>query len=377
MAGHRRTTLLTGATGLVGGGLLGLLFQDPDRRVVVLARPGPRRDALAASGELASSARTTLLPGDLARPDLGLDASARELIVREVSEIVHCAADTRFDLPLETARAVNTAGTQALLDLARGCGRLEKFAHVSTVYVVGRASGTFGESPLRHEAGFYNTYQQSKYEAEELVVAAMSELPAVIVRLSSLIGDSRTGQVRQFNYVHQLMRLFPQNVLPIAPGLPSAPIDLIPTDWAIPALAHVVGAGFRPSSVHHICAGPGGSLGVSEMIDLTARAYAGHLEGRRWTPIRAPRLVSLAEFDAYVEARRKEPDRLLNELLRVLGYFLPHLGVHQAFENRKTLDLLEAVNLGEPPSIRAYYEKVVHYGLETRWGKRMAPWGRS
>jgi hypothetical protein len=113
------------------------------------------------------------------------------------------------------------------------------------------------------------------------------------------------------------------------------------------------------------------------MIDLTARAYQGHPEGRRWLPIRAPRLVSLAEFDAYVEARRKEPDRLLNELLRVLGYFLPHLGLYQAFENRKTLDVLEAAGLGEPPPIRAYYEKVVHYGLETRWGKRETRWGRS
>lgn len=367
MADRYPTTLLTGATGLVGGGLVPLLREDPGRRLFVLARPGARSAALAAD------AGTTVLAGDLTRPHLGLDRSCRERLAHEVSEIVHCAADTRFGLPLETARAVNTTATRALLDLARECRKLEKFIHVSTVYVAGRASGTFGEGPLRHGEGFFNTYQQSKYEAEELVVAAMLEIPAVIVRLSSLIGDSRSGRVRQFNYVHQLMKLLPQNVLPIVPGQSSAPIDLVPTDWVIPALAHVVRAGFRPGSVYQICAGADRSLRVGELIDLTVRAYERHPEGRRWLPIRLPRLVSVGEFEAYVERRRNGSDRLLNELLRVLGYFLPHLGVYQAFENRKTLEMLQAGDVGAPPPVRSYYEKVVHHGLQTGWGKREGP----
>jgi nucleoside-diphosphate-sugar epimerase len=367
MPGHRPTTLLTGATGLVGGELMPLLLADPDRRVFVLARPGAATDALALNG------RTTVLTGDLTRPHLGLDESCRQTLTSEVSEIVHCAADTRFGLPLDAARAVNTTATQALLSLARRCRKLERFAHVSTVYVAGRASGFFPEAPHGHDKGFYNTYQQSKYEAEQLVVAAMLDIPAIIVRLSSLIGDSRSGRVRQFNYVHQLMKLLPQNVLPIVPGLPSAPIDLIPTDWAIPVLAHVIQTGFRAGSLYQICAGAERSLGVSEMIELTVRAYESHPQGRCWLPIRVPRLVSLDEFEAYVERRRREPDRLMNELLRVLSYFLPHLGVYQAFANRTTLDVLQSAGLGEAPPIRAYYEKIVHYGLATGWGKRERP----
>ena len=371
MADHCPTTLLTGATGLVGGGLMRFLREDPDRRLFVLARPG------AASDVLAPDSRTTVLRGDLTRPQLGLDGSCQEMLACEVAEIVHCAADIRFGLPLETARAVNTTATQALLSLARRCRKLEKFTHVSTVYVAGRATGVFGETPLRHGEGFYNTYQQSKYEAEQLVVAAMLDIPAVIVRLSSLIGDSRSGRVCQFNHVHQLMRLLPHNVLPIVPGLSTARIDLVPTDWAIPALAHVVQGGFRAGSVYQICAGPDRSLGLSEMIDLTVRAYESHPEGRRWLPIRVPRLVSVGEFEAYVERRRSESDRLLNELLRVLSYFVPHLGVYQAFANRKTLEVLQTAGLGTPPPIRSYYEKVVHYGLQTGWRERDGPCDRS
>lgn len=362
------TTLLTGATGLVGGALLHVLLGDPARRVFVLARPG------AATRALPSNGRTTVLTGDLTRPHLGLDGSCEQMLAREVSEIVHCGADTRFGLPLDAARAVNTTATQALLSLARQCRKLERFAYISTVYVAGRTSGSFAEAPLGHDKGFYNTYQQSKYEAEALVVAAMPDIPAAIVRFSSLIGDSRDGRVQQFNYVHQLMKLLPQNVLPIAPGLPSAPIDLIPTDWAIPALAHVIQTGFRAGAVYQICAGAEGSLGVSEMIELTVHAYESHPEGRRWLPIRVPRLVGLDEFEAYVERRRREPDRLMNELLRVLSYFLPHLGVYQAFENRNTLSVLQAAGLGGAPAVRSYYEKVVHYGLETGWGRRERQW---
>jgi nucleoside-diphosphate-sugar epimerase len=364
MADHRPTTLLTGATGLVGGGLVPLLLEDPGRRIVALVRPG------AATCAPASLSRITVVPGDLTQPHLGLEPSCRERLAREVSEIVHCAADTRFGLPLEAARAVNATGTQALLSLARRCGKLEQFTYVSTVYVAGRATGVFDEAPLRHREGFYNTYQQSKYEAEQLVVDAMPDIPAMLVRLSSLIGDSRSGRVRQFNYIHQLMKLLPQNVLSIAPGQASAPIDLVPTDWAIRAFAHLIRDGFRAGSVYQICAGAEGSLAVGEMIDLTVRAYESHPEGRRWLPIQVPRLVTVEEFEAYVERHRNGHDRLLSELLRVLSFFLPHLGLYQAFENHRSLAVLKAVGLGPPPPIRGYYEKVVHHGLQTGWGKR-------
>src|SRR5439155_4478020 len=118
-----------------------------------------------------------------------------------------------------------------------------------------------------------NTYQQSKYEAEELVMRAMTEVPAAIFRLSSIIGDSRSCVVRQFNYVHWLIRLFPQNVLPIAPGRPDAPVDLIASDWAIPALAYLFEVAFVPGRFYHIGAGRERSLTVREMLNLTASIF--------------------------------------------------------------------------------------------------------
>jgi len=141
--------LITGATGLVGSELLRrLLPAKQGRRIVVLSR---QRVKIAG-----------------------------------------------FGLSLECARAVNTEGTRNLLKLASECGNLRKFAHLSTVYVAGREIGHFREGPIRHQSGFCNTYQQSKYDAEQLVLRAMNELPVAIFRLSSIIGDShRHGEAIQ------------------------------------------------------------------------------------------------------------------------------------------------------------------------------------
>ncbi len=331
--------LLTGATGLVGSELEPLLAAArPERRIVRLSRP----------------------EFDLARPDLGIDDARLRELEAGVTEIVHCAADTRFQLPLQEARIVNRDGTRRLLDLARRCRRLEKFVHVSTVYVVGRAAGRFREAPLRHGAGFCNTYQQSKYEAEQLVLEARREIPAAIVRLSSIIGDSRTGRVRQFNHVHQLLRLLPRNILPVAPGDPAARIDLIPSDWAARALAFLIDHAFVAGGVYHLCAGPEGSLTLGQMLDCTLEALPG--------PVKLPRLVSLREYEQYVEKAVRAGDRLLNELLRVLGFFLPHLGLRQLFDNRRARQALAGGRIELPP-IGSYYSKVVRYCVATDWGR--------
>ena len=264
---------------------------------------------------------------------------------------------------------MNTDGTRKVLEVARRCEKLVKLAYVSTVYVAGRTSGAIGEAPAcRPVHGFCNTYQQSKHEAEALVLAAMADVPAAIYRVSSIIGESRTGHVQQWNHVHQLMRLFPQNVLPIIPADPSAPVDLIATDWAIPALAHLFDQHFVAGEIAQICAGRDASLTVRELIDLTRRAYERHPLGRQWQPIRTPDFVTLSEFEAYVERHRHRKDRLFSELLRILGYFLPHLGIHQAFDNRRALAGL--VNSGlQLPLIRDYYERIITHGLDTGWGK--------
>jgi len=354
--------LLTGATGLVGSQLLPhLLAARPERQVILLSRqPG----SVTASK---FDPRIRIVQGDITQPQLGLDKEVFVSLQSGLTEIVHCAAETEFGLSLGLARATNTEGTRNVLALARRCGKLEKFAHLSTLFIVGCSTGKLAEEPLRHNNGFCNTYQLSKYEAEDLIFEAMRDIPALIFRLSSLVGDSKTGQVQQFNYVHRFLRVFPRNILPMIPGDPIAPVDLIPTDWGIPALAYLFDRAFVPGRIYHICAGREGSLSVGEMLDLTLGIFELHPRARRWLPIHVPQLVSLAKYQEYVERSMHGDDALLDELLRVFGYFIPHLGMYQEFDNHYVQEALAGSGLCLP-SIRDYFGKVVNYCLETNWG---------
>jgi nucleoside-diphosphate-sugar epimerase len=357
--------LLTGATGLVGGQLLERLRTNASRQCAILVRTPERARHISTNGGL------RILKGDVTLPRLGLEDRQYAELCDTLTEIVHCAADTRFGIALEDSRKVNTGGTAEVLALASQCRRLEKVAYISTAYVVGRAEGHFPEGPIRHDQGFCNAYQQSKYEAEELVARAMGEVPVSIFRLSTIIGDSATGEVHQLNYFHQLIKLFPRSLMPVIPGRADAPIDLIAEDWAIPALAFLLDSAFTPGCYYNLCAGPARSLTVREVLDLMLSVFESHPQGQKWLPIRVPELVSLAEYEEFVEKERQRGDRIFNGVTSALAYSLPHLALFQAFDNRDTLSALVGSGLETPP-MRTCLEKVIGFCLDTNWAPAKA-----
>jgi len=319
-----------------------LLKAHPERRITILSRGIPSKNN-----------PVSTIHGDLTQKDLGLAPETRAALIESVTGIIHCAADIRFRLPIDQARAANTAGTKRLLALARKCKRLEKFAHISTVYVAGKHRGIVREEQLAKPPGFMNSYQQSKYEAEQLVFEAMGDIPASIFRLSSIISDS-TGKVRQFNYFHQLLRLVPRNPFPIIPGDPGAAIDLIASDWAVFALALLYESHFVPGRVYHVCSGREASMTVEEILHWTFQIFN---QGRS-EPAMEPRLVSLDQFERFAIQQARKGNAPVRELLRVLREFLPHLAIPQHYDNRETLALLRRAGLELPP-IRKYYPRVV------------------
>lgn len=205
---HNGAILITGGSGVVGRALIRCLEGYP-----VLA--------LRHNQEVDSDVRT--ITGDLSVPHLGLDAARYSALANEVSLIVHCAAITSV-APRTDHRAVNINGTKEILHLAeRGSIPI---VYVSTAFV------TEDISQVDEPSG----YEASKREAEELIRSA--DVPTVIVRPSLVAGDSKTGEISQFQGLHLILSHLAQNLLPVAPCHPKARVDFIPQDY----LARVIKA---------------------------------------------------------------------------------------------------------------------------------------
>jgi nucleoside-diphosphate-sugar epimerase len=337
-------TLITGATGLVGRRWLSLLLDaDPDREITAIVRN---------PGCVPGHERLNVVKGDLSLPYLGMCESVWDSLRQSITEIIHCAANIRFNLGLDTARGVNTRGTGTMLDLARRSRHLERFAHISTVYVAGRTTGTLPEAQFTNTEGFFNTYQQSKYDAEQLVFQAMQDVPAGVFRLSSIIGDSGTGRVSQFNYFHQILRFVPRNPFPVIPAAAGAGVDVIAEDWAVAALSNLYERHFRPGAVYNICAGAEQAINVGEIVD---EAFA------RFGSTTRPRFVPLDEFERFAEGfHRSGACESHKEILRAISYSLPHLAILQNFENSRTQALLNADGIAQPDAWKLYRSVLDH-----------------
>jgi nucleoside-diphosphate-sugar epimerase len=355
--------LLTGATGLLGGRLLQILRPPGSYRdVVVLVRKAEQAECFEQRG-------IRSMTGDLSRPHLGLTEWEHQDLAQSLTEVIHSAADVRFDISLADARAVNVYGVRQLLNLARRCPKLRRFAHVSTIYVSGYRQGAFPEAPMPRGQRFVNSYQQSKFEAEELVLDAMRDIPAAIYRLSAVIADSPRGHVSQFNYFHHLLRCLPGSLLPMVPGDPQAPVDLITNDWAAAALAYLFEYRFAPGSIRHLCAGPQNSLQLQEAIDRICRVLDSHPSRQGQGPARVPRLVSLGEYDRYVS---KCQEGVLRSIVEALGYHVRLLAIRQSHLNPlATADLAGSGIIPAEPG--ECLENTMRFCLDTDWGRKLEP----
>ncbi len=340
---------MTGATGLIGGHVLArLAAEEEDLRFVALARRPERLDTL--------GGRVHALAGDLRLPGLGVDAEMHALLEERLTGILHCAADIRFDLPLDEARAVNVEGTRTLLELGRRCKRLERFAHISTTYISGRSPEALPEGPFVNGHGFFSSYQESKYEAEHLALQAARELPLTVYRLSTVIGDSRTGEVQQYNHFHQLLRLVQHNPLPVLPGSELARVDFVASDWVAEAVAWFYSHRFEAGTVRNFSAGPRETVALPVVLRMAFEQL-----GRG----RTPELVSWEEFNRYTGERLGRGDVRVGQLLQALTYFLPYFSLQQRFENDGTTALLEQAGMARTKSV-ALFSRVLEYMRSAR-----------
>jgi nucleoside-diphosphate-sugar epimerase len=155
----RRTALVTGGSGFVGGHLIPRLIQE-GWQVCGIGRSAASRSAVAALGAEPREA-------DLSDP------VALERAMMGVDTVFHVAAHFKLWGPRRTFRAMNVEGTRNVVTAAERAG-VRRIVYVSAAAVVmGRPEPQHGvteDLPL-HRMGFA-PYSTSKAEAEDILRAA-------------------------------------------------------------------------------------------------------------------------------------------------------------------------------------------------------------
>ncbi|WP_017655352.1 SDR family oxidoreductase [Fortiea contorta] len=210
---HKKTILLTGASGVVGQALLDRMNAHS---IICLTYRKP-----------ITNSGVTTIPCDISLPQLGLSQTQLKDIAKCIDCIVHSAAVTDFGESDELIRSTNVRGLENMLELAA-------IAQVPFYYI----STAFIRPHQRKDAPSEHTYTISKREGERLV--RDSGLPHAIIRPSIVIGDSTSGEIARFQGIYNIISSLFRGFLPILPMLPHAYIDFIPQDVVANAIAAII-----------------------------------------------------------------------------------------------------------------------------------------
>jgi thioester reductase-like protein len=333
--------LLTGATGFVGGEILSRFLERGDRHIFALVRADNEDQAAA---RLPAHDRLTAVAGDIEQPELGLAGGTRELLRREVTTVLHCAATVSFDLPLEESRAVNVEGSRRMLEFARTCQWLERFTYVSTAYVAGEPGGLFREDQLAVGQRFRNPYERSKFEAELALRSEGSDLPLQILRPSIIVGDSSTGRTSSFNVLYGPLKAFAHGAVPVIPARRDAPVDIVPVDYVADRVHELATHG--PDGTFHLVAGRNATT-VGRLLEMSSEEL-----GRAQPTVLSPRL-----YRRWVHPwlRRKYRG------VRRMEVYFPYFAMRVRFDDRR---------LGPGPRVEGYFHRLVRYAQAAGWGRR-------
>jgi nucleoside-diphosphate-sugar epimerase len=324
----QRTVLLTGASGVVGRALLRRLG---DFDVVCLVHRSP-----------VCGPNVTSVPGDIAKPMLGLAGPAYAELAARVDAVIHCAAVTDFNRTDGSLEATNITGTEHVAAFTAAAGAV--LYHVSTAFVHTTADGDRGRTAVG--------YASSKLAAEQVVRS--SGVPHVILRPSVVIGDSATGEIAAFQGLHRVAAGIFAGIVPMIPFDPGWPIDFVPADVVADAIACV--AGNRVNEGEFWITAGEAALRLDRSV-----AVAVELGRDLGVSIDMPRFVPPEMFDRLIGPVFLDalPPKIRRSVLRMLEFFTTYLQSGQP--KPSSLDSLVALGAKPLPDQRESLRNSLRY----------------
>src|SRR5689334_1465809 len=350
---NRETVFITGFPGFIADRLLERL-SGSDCVFILLVQPA---FSARARTEIARIAHLTgksvddfeLIEGDITKAELGMTAANAARVLENTTRVFHLAAVYDLAVERELAMRVNVGGTRNVLDFARSMPHLRHFHHVSTCYVAGKREGVILETELRHDAGYRNFYEESKYLAELEVDSLKHELPITIHRPAVVCGDSKTGETAKYDgvyyLIHYLLR-WPSVLSMINIGNHEVSLNLVPVNFVVDAMAALA---FEERAI-------GKSLQLADPAPLTTNqlfnAIAKSVDGQR-SRITAP--ASWVRFFLMLPPSPK--------ITGLPHHAVPYFFVKQLYDSSQAQELLAPHGIHCPP-FPSYVDRVVDFARQ-------------
>lgn len=212
--------LVTGASGFVGSYLCKELLKNEENILYLIVRKKGNQSSSQRMEKVLCNImnkeeyekckeRINVIKGDIQEEKLGITREEYKYLTKNIRMIFHCAASIRFSLSYEEAKRINIDGTERVLALFKKINRKDsKFNYVSTSYVGGDCVQNFSENDLNVNQKFNNTYEQTKYECEQIMQNYINQgYRITIFRPSIVSGSSENGGTQNSNIILKFFKM--------------------------------------------------------------------------------------------------------------------------------------------------------------------------
>ena len=334
---------VTGGTGYLGSYVITELLARSDARLVLLTRAADRGEAVQkmwralqlhmdADRFFAALERIDFVPGDLEQPGLGIAPSDRARITRECDSVLHIAAS----LNRKSAKAcfnANLRGTLSVIgltrDIAEAQGGLRRFTEVSTTAVAGKREHQIvrEDEAIDWSLSDYDPYARTKKFGEHMVHELLPDVPKLVLRPPTVMGDSRFRETTQFDMIRIVCFMLDA---PAVPCHPDTRLDFVPANFVGECIARLHLLDAPEHEIYHLSAGAGAAT-----IREVERAFR---DAGIKTPILAPRLYGA--FDRISDALASGPRGQVSLVASLIKVFLPYFTNDVVFDNTRVTNEL-------------------------------------
>jgi thioester reductase-like protein len=238
----RRHSLVTGATGYIGGFLVRELLRA-GTNVTCIVRSQTPDAAMARVVDNLKEMRIwepdlrellNVIPGDVEQPRFGLAPELYEKLSDDIDSMFHSAASVRLWAPYKPLRQPNVEGTRRIVEFL--CSGPVKVLHMVSTIIVFLAPPYWRKDPIL-EKQFPDTplgnvigYGQSKWASEWLVRQAQARgAHVVIYRPGPVLGASQKGFWSPRDLATRFMShsLLTETVTETGGNLQGVPVDIV------------------------------------------------------------------------------------------------------------------------------------------------------